>query len=379
MRASRVVQLAASIAILLSALSCGQQPLTPGGVQPSAPPPSLMPSQPPSSTSPATAVPRASGTFVFPLLPSLTPTAVPVSTSTGTPLPPLPGFEQTLTFGGGTGCDRCGMGYCLANQNLAIRPSVFGTSINEWNEPSERTGYLCLWGITPELPFTVRLTSPDGNTVLSSDFVYNAGKLSWDGNPRYVDSHESDDGLINAELPILWPIGVPTGIWQITSVGRGLQAQGSLDDTRLGGDEVNRVQEVGVVDGSLGSRIVPANHLFVPSAETGGLNVTGRGFTPASIVFVLIYQRTDRTGSDEGYVNLWDLRHAHAVVADDQGAISTEIPGPFYTGQTYMVVSVSDPRRLALSGAPWTFNFNDDSIGYETFQVGRLSVPDRSR
>jgi hypothetical protein len=138
MMAARDRQLAALIALLLLALSCGQQPLVPGGGQPSAPPASLMPSLPPTSTAPATAVPRASGTFAFPLLPSLTPTSVPVSTSTGTPLPPLPSFENVLTFGGGGGCDRCGLGYCLANQNLAFRPSVFGTSINEWNEPSER-------------------------------------------------------------------------------------------------------------------------------------------------------------------------------------------------------------------------------------------------
>ena len=248
---------------------------------------------------------------------------------------------------------------------------VFGTSIKEWNEPSERSGYVCLYGITPDLPFRVRLISPDRKTVLSSNFIYHSDSrgFSWDGNFYALDYIQpSPEGLINSELPILWPVGVARGTWQIYADGAGLQAQGDFDATQVIGDEVNRIQEVAIYDAHSKREILPANWTFVPRANTGTLDVVGAGFTPQSMVYVLVYRQTSEISGQYGIV--WDLISKQGVVATRRGLISTKIPGPFAAGQMYMVVSTTRPESL-LTGddSSWNFNFNDDSIGYQAFQV----------
>jgi hypothetical protein len=365
-RRQHVMFIFAVVVVMLACNAPVNEPPTPLSIKPSDAPttqaPAVVTTNPPTQVTPftSTSAPR--------VMPTTTLTPLPPITFTS--LPPLPDFEDVLTFGGGGGCGRCGIGYCYAKQNPAVRPSVFGISINEEGDPSERTGFLCLYGITQELPFSVRLVSPDGRTVLSNDFMYHAGGLSWDGNFTSIDPKgwdQTGDGLINAQLSILWPVGAPIGNWQIYSEGAGLQAKGNLDATRLTGDEVNRLQEVGVFDPLSQSRILPATHQFFPKADTGGLDVIGDGFTLNSLVYILIYQKTDKTG--DGYGIVWDLINKMSAVADNRGFISTEIPGPFYAGQTYMVVSVSDPARLQTATGSWTFNFNDDSIGYQSFQI----------
>ncbi len=337
----------------------------------------------PTVTATATQAPTTTSTRMATTIPTMPPTAtltitlIPTSTGTptNTPLPPLPDFSEALSFGGGGGCGRCGVGYCYENQNPALSASVFGTSIKEWNDPSERSGYLCLYGVTPDLPFTVRLVSPDGRIVLRSDFIYHSGEFSWDGYSvqGYVVP-ATTQGLINAELEIFWPVGFPLGIWQIYSEGAGLQAQGNFDATRVIGDQVNRVQEVSISEPLAQSKVLPAYQGFVPDANTGTLDIDGAGFMPNSSVYVLVYQRTDRVTGLSGIT--WDLKNKQRVNANEHGWISAKIPGPFFAGQTYMLVSVTKPENLLVSvNSVLSLNYNDDSIGYQVFQVKQSTSP----
>jgi hypothetical protein len=297
---------------------------------------------------------------------------VPQSTVTPSSTPVPPDFESIIAFGGGGGGFGY-IGYCAEYEtsHSVSGPSIFGTSASMVTDHSERMGEICFRGVKPGLPFSVNIESPDGLIRLNARFSVNENVLDWEGftaEEIAYDVKVNENGLIDGSVSIWWPVGLPFGQWQINSEGEGLQAQGPFDAPKEKSDlEINRVQEVSITDPRSQSNIVPVQssgrHL-VKTNNNGGLGVYGTGYSPNTLIYVLLYKPTDQTDGSSN--KAWILAYKTSANADAKGALSIELPNMFLDRQEFLLVSISDPSHLVESNTN-LLNISSDSIGYELF------------
>jgi hypothetical protein len=280
----------------------------------------------------------------------------------------MPAFEQVINFGGGGGGGRNPLGYCHNYElsNPLPNPAIFGTSATISSDFTERMGELCFKGIKPNLPFSVRIVSPDGLITLSGNFYADANKLYLAGSPNAIGEITSlEKRAPLGSVGIYWPVGLPFGQWQIYAQGEGLQAQGffeaPIEDGEFG---INRFQEIGVVELNAQFNILPGDSPHnVKTSGNGDLSISGAGFIPKELIYIILYESTI-TGNEKA----WKLMYKTQTNADDNGLLATSIPGPFWGGEEYLLISVSGSSSLVESNTN-SLNRSDRNIGYENFYV----------
>ncbi len=338
--------------------------------------PSQMPNQPPANTPEFT--PTETETNTFTNTPTVTITNTP--TLTFTPVPPLPDFDSIVNFGGGGGGGVNPLGYCGVYElsHTVNPPAIYGSAMNLMDSLSERLGAICLRGVKPNTPFTIRIVSPDGGITLGGKFIARGEEIEWEGHSADELSYwggkgKEKDGLVYGELHVWWPVGFPFGWWNIYAEGDGLQASGTFDNSmQVNADGINRAQELGVSEQDSRSKIIPVykNGIHrVQASSNGNLKASGSGFIPSTLVYILLYELI---GPGEFGIQ-WSLKFTTTVVADSSGKIFIDLPGPFTPGQGYLLLSTTDVNRM-IDGSTGQFNFSDNSIGYDIFDMEKLKV-----
>jgi hypothetical protein len=311
--------------------------------------------------------------------PTYSPTFTP--TPTPTPTPTLPNFDPLINFGGGGGGGlAAGLSYCgmYEQSYTVVAPAIYGTAMTIMDKASERSGIICLRGVRPDVPFTIHIVSPDGNINLSGQFTITDDKIIWGNGPSYEITYwgsREKDGLIYGELYIWWPVGLPFGQWNIYAEGNGLQASGPFDNMMQVIAYVNRTREIGIVESEAQSKIIPiykGGLHRVKVNPNGGLDINGAGFASNEATYILLYKMNGWSGMEIQ----WSLAYSTSVKADSNGRLFVNLPGPFATGQEYLVVSITDINRLLDDYG--RFNFTDDSIGHDIFDIQSSSVIDNS-
>ncbi len=293
-------------------LACGTQPYVPSASTPTQALVVLSNSpEPPESQLASTQTPADQ------------PTAVPTVPGgvTDTPLPPLPDFQQLVTFGIGGGG---GPGPCAEYQNTA--PAIVVLI-----DQSAQSAILCLSGVLYDRPFQLKLISPDGRSLQSNNIRLNqaTGDVEWSGYQGFFASADSTGGSPSMTLSIWWPNSLPAGQWHISASSNGFQAESDFS--------VERTPGIVVLDTGFGNEIIPSTERHRhPFKANGHADVLGLNYPAHTPVYVLLYHQL--TPIDFALVD------AQAIVSDGNGSISTELAGPFESNANYMLVGITDPH-----------------------------------
>jgi hypothetical protein len=250
-------------------------------------------------------------------------------TPTKLPLPPLPDFNQVLTFGGGGGGMPCD--YPVTPNLISVPNIAFGHVVQ-----------LCLTlsGLNLGNPFKIKLTGPDGQSLLSPGLLLDREKkvIRWTGYPGYESPAEwTSDGTLFATLFVSWPALLQPGNWHITAFGDGFTANGDFQVSIGDGKRY-----VTALDPRAGSEILPAEedtsrHPIKPNSS-GGVDVIGKYFPANTPVFILLYLVTS---PDEA-----SLVEKQSVPSDNSGTVRARLSGPFRGGQSYLLIGLTDPQTL---------------------------------
>lgn len=266
------------------------------------------------------------------LSPTLTPTRLftkmPTRTPTNTPLPPLPEFDDVLTFGGGGGGGQCGV-------PPSLPPAL---EVNQFNNVLA----LCMWGVNFGLPFEITFYAPDGRIAGPIKLLVDrrASKVNWHGYHQDEFSFIADGTF--AEIEIWWPIDYPTGQWRACAYGGGLEA---------GTDFTVQKNASPPYIAALDPR--PWNEI-TPGVITDGLHMLrlknnrrvdmlGLGYPANSTIYLLTYRKTTPTSQD------FTLMTTQAAYSDFSGKVTAELQGPFDPGSSYLLVGVSDPNTRIIT------------------------------
>ncbi len=291
----------------------------------------------PSATPTDTSTPMPLNTPTTTLTVVNAPTLMPWKIPVNTPLPPLPDFDQALTIGGAAGPNL----YIMCKYNLlpGKTPPAIAGGIIYYNE----TAFLCLLGAPLDTPFQVELTSPDGELKLKGVFQANSkpNNLLWAGHisedyGNMVFTHEAPFLVI---IRLWWPVDLPAGIWQIHVKWADGETYGSLEVGIT--EDVLPGPRIQVRDSRMATEMLPVRPssivIFHPSDTQ---EMLGAGFEPNSVVYVLLYTRTDGVYSS--------LRLSFVtgtpILTDDQGEFAVGFPANLEKGRNYMALAVVDPE-----------------------------------
>ena len=268
-------------------------------------------------------VPNVPSTATF--MPASTFTQTFTFTVTNTPLPPLPDFDDVISYGGGGGGPLCT--YPRVPNQINISPLVLGS-----------TGWrLCLMlsGINFNQPFQLMLSHPGGPTILKSrnlSFDLNNNSVLWEGFPGKpgVIETKTSDGTVALEILIWWPDIFSEGVWRITVMQGQFRAHGDYQVAQS-------IPIISSLDRRANQEIMPA---FSGTHQSGYLDVTGWNYSPNMPVYVLLY-RDISTPSDE--LMDFKLTRKQIVISDAHGALSVRLIGPFEPGR-YLLFGIINPN-----------------------------------
>ena len=256
---------------------------------------------------------------------------IPTRTPTNTPLPPLPEFDQVITFadgGGGSECD-------------------YPKSPNTINVPSARYGRyaqfcMTILGMEFDEPFYLQLTAPNGKTYTSPAIWLDQGTkdLLWDGYPQFFSGYASwsGNGILYADILIWWPSSLSgdNGRFRpivIVSAPQAFFRSPNRPGNRISTPSISRYE----------NQIMPGNnfsgrHPLMPKGN-GGVDVFGRGFPADKTVYVLLYHFIPVKGTS----GKAEWLQTAAILADHSGQIQMELAGPVKDGESYLVIGLTDP------------------------------------
>jgi hypothetical protein len=284
----------------------------------------------------------------------------PISAPTNTPLPPLPEFEQVITFlagGGGGECD-------------------YPKSPNMINVPSARYGRyaqfcMTILGMEFDEPFYLQLTAPNGKTYTSPAIWLDqeTKDLLWDGYPQSFSGYASwsGNGILYAGILIWWPSSLSEGQWQVQAYSDRFRATGVFSIAQQAGKSY-----INAIDSRYENQIMPGNnfsgrHPLMPKGN-GGVDVFGRGFPADKTVYVLLYHFIPVKGTS----GKAEWLQTAAILADHSGQIQMELAGPVKDGESYLVIGLTDPST-PLNG---DFLNSNSRFPSDYFMVGgKLAVP----
>ena len=230
------------------------------------------------------------------------------------PLPPLPDFDQVLTFGGGGAEWGC---YEYPREPNSVSVSVsFGL-----------TATLCmvLSNVDVSQPIQIELIQTGIGTMRlkSGDLTMdlNTMEVQWQENPSNsgVIDKWTNDGLLYIALPIWWPIIHSPGTWRITVFQRG----SPIAFTDFTVDKAVGHPYINALDSRSKNEIVPAwggshgIHWISPNVH-GNIEVVGIDFPPnLQYMFCCILK----------IMRSWiiALVHKQVVFSNPTGSIATEL------------------------------------------------------
>jgi hypothetical protein len=243
-----------------------------------------------------------------------------------TELPPLPEFNQLLTFGFGGGstwnCLRSpaydgpvpaasgGLAYSSATNHNNLEGNLMA-----------RIAYLCLWGFPDSESFNVSLVSSDGLYTLSGSFtlsqmaVFDSGK-----NLLY-------------EITFWWPGDLPSGIWKIEVTWQGGSVKGNFDAGN------KSLPEISLEDTREKSLFVQSCH---PAANQTEFYAIGESFPANSPAYILLYENNPII--DEGGMRNLKLVWSGDILSDSNGHFRSRLPYEFKSGVIYQLIGVTDPN-----------------------------------
>jgi hypothetical protein len=296
--------------------------------------PSVLPIN--TSTFTPTFPPTFTLTFTSTFTPTFTPTSTITNTPTNTPLPPLPDFDEVISFGGG-GAGGRGWGCNFQKEPNTIK--VFTYSGLHGAE-------LCilLQGINLNQPFKLIISQPGKSTrVLSNKFWFDSSnkRIRWGGYSDWSNSYLIINHKAYLDIPISLPTQLFLGKWTITFS----QEQFQVVDT-FGISKVDEYPHIYALDSKFDSEIIPDDFPHsVRAKSTGKIDVVGMGF-PANVpVYVLLYRETSNMPPFK-----YSLIQKQAVLSDTSGSIFTELISSFVPGQIYNVYGITNPNT-PLGGA----------------------------
>ncbi len=316
---------------------------------------------PPSLQATAPSVP-ASGPMSTPAQ-DFAPTAVPIPSNSPIPptetapatLPPLPNFDEVITFGAAGG------GFACDASEFPPDPGTISVANLEYG----RAGYLCatISGTVTTGEFILGLTGLDGITreaILRYDT--GANKVDWQAFPGWGLPVESiGTGVIHLSIGIWWPISYPRGSWQVTINGYvdGFSASGTFEVRK----EMGRPY-IAAIDPRSDMTVMPGSpvnggglHPLKPK-DNGSIDVAGTDFPRNVPVYLLVYRFPTHFAFEAQFVQ------KQMVYSDQFGSFRTELAGPFETDQDYYLVGLTDPNTQ-LSG----FLHNRASYPTDFFRV----------
>lgn len=277
---------------------------------------------------------------------------------TNTPLPPLPDFDQVISYGGGGG----GEPGCMIDPGY--RPAL--TIEDDGRIIHKNYVDLCLWGdVKSHLPFQLQLVSPDGRTFLSNELIVDQNSLYWEGYEGFDEYF--NPMLYDGSIQISWPVNYPSGQWHVIVTGEGFQA-----DANFFAPEQDQ-PSIFALDSRSENEIIP----FVPYSlgfhpvrllDSGSVKIIGMNFPANMPVYILLYRETVSRSTQEA-----TLIYKESVHSDSNGLITTELFGPFEPDQFYLVYGISDSNdsdarynagdyfRIAFSTVASEFSSNSNS------------------
>jgi hypothetical protein len=252
------------------------------------------------------------------------------STATNTYLPPVPDFEELLSFGAGGGG-----GFCNGIDYAPNDARVSQTNKAIW---------LCLYlrKIKFSQPFNITLMRlGDGTIMFTPDLRLNQENktLTWTG---YQESNGSaawtSDGTLNFyNVGIWWPQYFSAGQWRLSVVQNNTAFKGFSMDFKVEEDFSPRIDMVGAT--SMVEIIPNYYNMFfshpLKLKANGRADLIGRGFPSNAIVYILLYENQPPPKNLR-------LVHKYAVMTNSNGSISSEVPYGLQVDKTYLSVAVSD-------------------------------------
>jgi hypothetical protein len=303
---------------------------------------------PPANTSTNSLVLDASPTL--PLIALATPSNQPVITSTYTPLPPLPDFEEVLSFGGGGGDAPC-----LYIPDKSLPATEGGTAFGAYFLP--RTAILCIWGAPFNVPLQVSMTSPSGQTTLRGSVQVESAtdKVLWLGqNLRESSSLATRlDNTTAIFLSLWWPGSLESGVWNVDVQWSGGKISGTFTaETRIH-------PEVSVVDSRSSNMVLPGRcHTIL---DYQNIEAVGENFPSNSLAYILVYKSTGEYGDAR-------LIGTQSAQADVSGYFATQLDQEFEPGLTYYVVGIWDPNAV-ISKAGGSVNYDVVADAIDCFSI----------
>ena len=263
---------------------------------------------------------------------------------TNTPLPPLPDFDEIISFAPGAGGEADEWVFPdnftytgpppAAQGGLSFR-SFSANGRGFQNLP--RLAYLYLWGFPADRPFKISLVSPDGSQSLSGDFRVSVDpegnqKLIWpDQETELVDVHTSQNSLAT-EIDFWWPGTLAEGVWKIEVTWQGGAFTGEFDAGNKGLPEIY-LEETGPAD-----QFLPLCH---PARHQTDLPVIGEGFPVTSLAYILLYERYP-SFNESNRAKHFKLVWKSSALTDGNGTFRSTLPYEIKSGFTYQLIAVTD-------------------------------------
>jgi hypothetical protein len=261
-----------------------------------------------------------------PLASTRPPTTVPVRTFT--PLPPMPDFDEVLSFGGG-GAGNWG---CSESEYPSVPNAIrvignFGQNV-----------FLCVFvrGIDSAKPMKVNLSQMGGDsiTLTSKNLMFdrNGEAVLWEESlDKGIINRWKADGSIFFTLAVWWPVTLPSGPWRVTVYQEG--GFRISEDFQI--SKENQKAYIDALDPHAREEVIPGspwagNHMLHLN-RNGNLDIYGLGYSPNTPVYLLLYLDNK-------------LVQKKVVVSDGSGTISDEFAGPFTEKKSYMLYGITDPN-----------------------------------
>lgn len=321
---------------LLFILSCNMPTPQPVGTTPEEAKTSVSPTQKPPNS--PTLFPTQKPTNAPIKAPTKKSTAIP----TNTPLPPLPNFDEVLSFGGGAGGGTVAKDYCQSHF-LGEIPASYGGTSSSFGE----IAYLCLWGIPLDVVFQVKLISPNAKNTLVSNFkaLSSNTTVAWSGH--ISEEHDSVVYLENGSSMIVispwWPHELPSGFWRIQVTWNGNEINGTFNAS---GNNVSMKPSITTSDPRIWTEILPSGvleHTLIHPAFVG--QVYGRGFSSNSLVYVLAYS-DEQTGNYNPTFEKFTYKTGISVITDLNGNFIASLPDNLDKNRLHILLGITDPNAV---------------------------------
>lgn len=275
---------------------------------------------------------------------TVTPTRTATPTATKTPLPPLPDFDEVLSFGGGGGGSPVG---CEKYPSKPNRVQVYP------NFGREADFCFTLTNIDSKAAFQLNLLQLNGGALSLS-----LGNLTLDRKSKTVLWNKTRNGgridqwtksgTIQFIVRVWWPISLPPGNWRLT-ISQSGSLLASTDFSIFPQTNQPYINVVGIRSNRELAPIPPFASPFIEhpiDMVPGHLEVFGIGYPSDTLVYVLLYR------SNGGSFLLIDKE---AWLSDHSGNVIGEFTGSFGVLDNYLLYGVTDPDTVLSIGSASCF------------------------